>query len=37
MKTALIVDDTKNIRILLSHCLKDSGFKCIVLVMAVKH
>lgn len=26
MKTALIVDDTKNIRILLSHCLKDSGF-----------
>ena len=27
MKTALIVDDTKNIRILLSHCLKDSGFE----------
>jgi DNA-binding NtrC family response regulator len=26
MKTALIVDDTKNIRILLSHCLNDSGF-----------
>ncbi len=26
MKTALIVDDTKNIRILLSHCLKDLGF-----------
>lgn len=26
MITALIVDDTKNIRILLSHCLKDSGF-----------
>ena len=26
MKTALIVDDTKNIRLLLSHCLKDSGF-----------
>ena len=27
MKTALIVDDTKNIRILLSHCLNDLGFK----------
>lgn len=26
MKTALVVDDTKNIRILLSHCLKDCGF-----------
>lgn len=26
MKTALIVDDTKNIRILLSHCLKNENF-----------
>ncbi|GAA0078810.1 hypothetical protein UT300005_31890 [Clostridium sp. CTA-5] len=26
MKTALIVDDTKNIRLLLSHCLKDEKF-----------
>ncbi|SFC64187.1 response regulator [Clostridium uliginosum] len=26
MKTALIVDDTKNIRLLLSHCLRDANF-----------